>query len=150
MTWKSKPGQQQAVLDHIWYCQWRPQLLREVQVGVGVEWREDFHYDHAIRWAEFHGNYVGFGMLRDTTCAPFLPKLELSSWKDQKEEVHERGNLLKPIDPFLDSLEQLPLEEAPWRSRSFFGASLDNLFVTLDQMLRRVWERQKSPLVWHL
>eukprot|EP00961_Rhodomonas_salina_P129225 1740796-Rhodomonas_salina.1 len=51
VTWKSKSGQQQAVLDHIWF--WPPSLR---ETGAGVEWREDSRFDHAIRWAAFNGN----------------------------------------------------------------------------------------------
>ena len=74
VTWKSKSGQQEAVLDHIWY--W-PASLREV--SSGVEWRADSRFDHAIKWAEFNGNDVGFGTLRDTTRTPFRPKLKLTT-----------------------------------------------------------------------
>eukprot|EP00961_Rhodomonas_salina_P247923 3350314-Rhodomonas_salina.1 len=51
VTWKSKVGQQQAVLDHIWF--WPPSLR---ETGAGVEWQEDSRFDHAIRWASFDGS----------------------------------------------------------------------------------------------
>eukprot|EP00961_Rhodomonas_salina_P081705 1098312-Rhodomonas_salina.1 len=105
MTWKSKVGQQQAVLDHLWF--WPPSLHK---VGSGVEWRKDLCFDHAIRWAEFDGNDVGFGTVHDTTSTPFLLKLKLTLWKDQKEEVLEKGAMLKETDPLLESLEMLSQE----------------------------------------
>eukprot|EP00961_Rhodomonas_salina_P209320 2825508-Rhodomonas_salina.2 len=106
MTWKSKIGQQQAVLDHIWY--WLPTLQ---EVKAGVEWQEDSRFDHAIKWAEFDGNDVGFSTLSYTTQTPFFPKLKLSEWKDQKEEVLERGGLMKSVDPLLETLELLSHEK---------------------------------------
>eukprot|EP00961_Rhodomonas_salina_P061554 826502-Rhodomonas_salina.1 len=101
----------------------QPPSLRET--GAGVEWLEDSHFDQAIHWASFDGNYVGFGTIRDTTRTLFLLKLKLNLWKDQKESVQEKGEQLKEIDPFLDSLDVLSTnkQEALW---SQLGHSLDS------------------------
>eukprot|EP00961_Rhodomonas_salina_P293460 3933779-Rhodomonas_salina.1 len=86
ITWKSKSGRQQATLDHILF--WPPTLRN---TDAGVRWLEDSRFDHGVRWAEFNGNDVGFGVDMDPTRTPFVPKLKLTKCKEMREEMRMRG-----------------------------------------------------------